>query len=213
MQLLTKKSEAEPVVAPLWHTNFRNFDRLPDTKVVRTTFFINTAAIAVTLGLILWLGQREYTNYNLGVQKADAQRQIDANQKQNAEALRLSKIFLDEEKKLNEVAAFLKTPITPAAFVELIGQSLPKDIMIEFVETRITDPKNSVFQLKGRVAGNREKASGIASSYETALKDTKDPNSKIGKIFDPIKLNRLDPDASGEFMTFDISLTVAGEKK
>jgi len=209
MQLLTKKSDAEPVVAPRWHTNFRNFDRLPDTKVVRTTFFINTAAIAVTLCLIMWLGQREYTNYNLKVQKADAQRQIDSNQKQNAEALRLSKIFFDEEKKLSEAAAFIKTPITPAEFIELIGTSLPKDILIENVETRITDPKNSLFQLKGRVAGNREKASGIASSYEAALR----AHSKLGKVFDPIKLNRLDPDPSGEFMTFDISLTIAGEKK
>lgn len=209
MQLLMKKSDAEPIAAPLWHTNFRNFDRLPDTKVVRTTFFINTAAIAITLGLILWLGQREYTDYNLGVQKADAQRQIGSNQKQNSEALRLSKVFLEEERKLNELAAFLKTPITPAEFVQLIGQSLPKDIAIDYVETRITDPKNSVFQLKGRVAGNREQASGIASSYEGALK----AHPQLGKVFDPIKLNRLDPDATGGFMTFDISLTVKPEKK
>jgi hypothetical protein len=209
MQFLTKKSEAEPVAAPLWHTNFRNFDRLPDTKVVRTTFFINTAAIAVTLGLILWLGQREYTNYNLGVQKADAQRQIDGNQKQNSEALRLSKIFFEEEKKLKEVAAFTKTPMTPTEFVGLIGQSLPKDILIENVDMRITDPKNSVFQLKGKVAGNREQASGIASSYESALK----AHPQLGKVFDPIKLNRLDPDPTGGFMTFDISLTVKADKK
>jgi hypothetical protein len=208
MQFLTKKSDAQPVVVPLWHTNFRNFDRLPDTKVVRTTFFINTAAIAITIGMILWLGQREYTNYNLGEQKADAQRQIDSNQKQNTEALRLSKAFLDEEKKLNELAAFLKTPIRPADFIELIGQSLPKDILIEYVETRTTDPKNSVFLLRGRVAGNREQASGIASSYESALK----AHSQLGKVFDPIKLNRLDPDATGGFMTFDISLTVKSAK-
>ena len=47
MLSLTKKSDAVPVAAPLWHTNFRNFDRLPDTKVVRTAFFVNTAAGAV----------------------------------------------------------------------------------------------------------------------------------------------------------------------
>jgi hypothetical protein len=210
MQLLTKKSDAEPVVAPLWHTNFRNFDRLPDTKVVRTTFFINTAAIAVTLGLILWLGQREYTDYNLRAQKADAQRQIDGNQKQNSEALRLSKVFLEEEKKLNEVAAFLKTPITPAEFVQLIGGSLPKDISIDYVETRFTESKNSVFQLKGRVAGNPDQASGITSSYIDLLR----AHEKLGKVFDPITLNRLDRgDTKGGFMVFDISLTVKAEKK
>src|SRR4051812_20374195 len=153
MLSLSKKSDDQAEGEPLWHPNFRNFDRLPDTKVVRTTFFINTAAIAVTIGMILWLGQREYTNYNLGVQKADAQKQIDSNQKQNVEALRLSKTFLDEEKKFNELAALLKTPLTPSEFIDLIGQSLPKDILIETVETRVTDPKNSVFLLRGRVAG------------------------------------------------------------
>jgi hypothetical protein len=209
MQLLTKKSETEPVAAPLWHANFRNFDRLPDTKVVRTTFFINTAAIAITLGLILWLGQREYTNYNLGIQKIDAQRQIDGNQKQNAEALRLSKTFLDEEKKLNEIAAFTKTPMTPAEFIDLIGQSLPKDILIDSVETRVGDPKNSVFQLRGRVAGTPDQASGIASSYIDLLR----AHEKLGKVFDPITLNRLDPGAKSGFMAFDISLTVKPEKK
>jgi len=64
MLSLTKKSDAQ-VASPLWHTNFRNFERLPDTKVVRTTFFINTAAVALTLGLLLWLGYREYHLYNL----------------------------------------------------------------------------------------------------------------------------------------------------
>ena len=43
---LTKKSDAQSAVAPVWHPNFRNFERLPDTKVVRTTFFVNTAAQA-----------------------------------------------------------------------------------------------------------------------------------------------------------------------
>ncbi len=209
MLSLTKKSDAQPVAVPLWHTNFRDFDRLPDTKVVRTAFFINTAAVAVAVGMLLWLGQREYTNYNLGEQKAQAQQQIDSNKKQDADAIRLSKQFQDEEKKLNEVAAFIKVPISPAEFINLIGESLPKDISIESAETRVTDPKSSVFQIRGRVAGNREQASGIASSYEAALK----AHPRLGKVFDPIKLNRLDPDAAGEFMTFEISLTVAVEKK
>ncbi len=207
MQFLTKKSDDQPVAAPLWHTNFRNFDRLPDTKVVRTTFFINTAASIVTLGMMLWLGHREYTNYNLSVQNAEAQRQIESNKKQNAEAIRLSKVFMDEEKKLNEVMAFVKVSITPAEFIDLISQSLPKEIAIDSADTRLIDTK--MFQIRGRVAGNREQASGIASSYEGALK----AHPKLGKVFDPIKLNRLDPDAAGGFMTFDISLTVVGDKK
>ncbi len=205
-----KKSDDQTLDAPRWHTNFRNFDRLPDTKVVRTTFFINTAAIAVAVGMLLWLGQREYTNYSIGEQKAEAQRQIDSNKKQDAEALKLSKIFLDEEKKLNELAAFVKVPITTAEFIDLIGESLPKDILIEYVEMRITaDPKNSAFLMRGRVAGSSDQATGIASSYGETLR----AHPKLGKVFDPITLNRLDRDAAGAFMSFDITLSFKTDKK
>ena len=112
MLSLTKKSDAEPVAAPPWHANFRNFERLPDTKVVRTTFFINTAAIAIAVGMALWLTSREYTNHSLQEQIAEAKRQVEANTKQNAEALRLSKVFIDEQKKIDDAAAFTKVPIT-----------------------------------------------------------------------------------------------------
>ncbi len=209
MLSLTKKSDAQPVAVPLWHTNFRNFDRLPDTKVVRTTFFINTAAVVVALGMVLWLGQREYTNYNLKEQKAEAQRQIDSNKKQDAEALRLTALFQAEEKKLNEVAAFIKVPVTPAEFVGQLAGSQPKEISIDFADTRITDAKNSVFQIRGRVAGSPDQASGIASSYVDTLRA--DP--KLGQVFDPIVLNRLDRSTGGAYMLFDISLTVKPEKK
>src|SRR6266403_1650381 len=107
MLSLTKKSD-EPVAAPLWHTNFRNFERLPDTKVVRTTFFVNTAAGAVAIAMLMWLGYGEYRLHNLGEQIAAAQREIDANAKQNTEALRQSKIFADEDRKLADAEAFLK---------------------------------------------------------------------------------------------------------
>ena len=99
--LSLKKSDEQADVEPLWHPDFRNVERLPDTKVVRTTFFINTAAIATTLALMMWLGYREFHIRNLEQQIADAEHQIDTNSRQNKEALRLSQIFTDEEKKLD----------------------------------------------------------------------------------------------------------------
>jgi hypothetical protein len=205
MLSLTKKSDVQPVAVPLWHPNFRNFDRLPDTKVVRTAFFINTAAVALALGMLLWVGQREYTNRNILVQKAEAQREIDANKKKDAEALRLSKVFLDEEKKINEVVNFVRVPVTPAEFVGQLAESLPKEISIEFVDVRMpADGKGAVVQIKGRVAGSPDQASGIASNYVDMLR----AHPKLGKVFDPIILNRLDRDTAGEYMAFDISLNV-----
>lgn len=203
MLSLKKKSDAQPAAAPLWHPNFRDFDRLPDTKVVRTTFFINTAAIAAAVGMLLWLGYREFNNHNIGQQIAEANAQIESNRKQNDEALKQAKAFADEEKKLAEALAFVKVPITPLEFVQLLGDTLPKDISIDSVDTRINDPRNSLFQVRGRVAGSPDMASGVASSYVDILK----ANERIKQVFDPVSLNRLDRDAAGG-MVFEITLTI-----
>lgn len=209
MLSLTKKSDV-PVAAPLWHTNFRNFERLPDTKVVRTTFFVNTAAGAVALALLLWLGYREYTILNLGEQIADAQAKIDANAKQNAEALRLTKIFTDEDKKLVEAEAFMRLPIPVSEYIELVGQTLPKEISIDFADVRIpTDPKNQIYVLRGLVAGTRDQAAGTASSFVDALR----AHPRLGVALDPITLDKLTPDGSTGFMSFEISLKVKTEGK
>lgn len=200
MLSLTKKSETQPVAAQLWHTNFRNFERLPDTKVVRTTFFINTAAIAITIGLVLWLGYREYHIYSLGEQIADAQKQIDSNAKQNTEALRLSKIFAEEQGKLDEAEAFQRSAISPIEFINLLGKTLPKVISIGSVEARLADANSSTFTVHGVVAGTRDEASGAASSYVDMLRA--DP--RLGTVFDPITLTNLNPDASTGLLTFEI---------
>jgi hypothetical protein len=200
---LKKKSDAQPTAAPLWHPNFRDFDRLPDTKVVRTTFFINTAAVAAAVGMLLWLGYREFDNHNIGQQIAEANAQIESNRRQNDEALRQAKMFADEEKKLAEAMAFMKVPVSPLEFVQLLGDTLPKDISIDYVDTRISDAKNSLVQVRGRVAGSPDMASGVASSYVDSLR----ANERIKKIFDPVSLNRLDRDAAGG-MVFEITLTI-----
>jgi len=208
MQFLTKKSDSQQAEIPHWHVNFRDFERLPDTKVVRTTFFINTAAIAVAVGMVLWLAYSEYNNRGLREQINAAQRQIDGNSKQNAEALRLSAAFAEEQKKIDEAVAFVKTPIRIVEFVDLLGQTMPKEVLIDTVEARFND-RGSGFQIRGRVAGSPDQASGLASSYVETLKT----NAKMAAIFESIALNRIDRDSSGTFLNFDISLNLKGGKK
>jgi hypothetical protein len=210
MLSLTKKSDAQPVVAPLWHTNFRNFDRLPDTKVVRTTFFINTAAGALAVALLLWLGYREFRIHSISEQIAEAQSEIDSNSKKNAEALRLTQLFTQEDKKLSDTEAFLKTPIGVTEYVMLIGQTLPKEISIDMADIRVpADGKNQLYVLRGVVAGSRDQAAGAASSYVDVLR----AHPKLGAVFDPITLEKLTPDPSTGFMAIEISLKVKTEGK
>ncbi|MBI2496696.1 MAG: hypothetical protein HYV75_01785 [Opitutae bacterium] len=184
---------------------------MPDTKVVRTTFFVNTAAIVVTICLLLLLGYREYHIKNLGDQIADAQKQIDENAKQNKEALRLSKIFADEQMKLTEAELFQRSAITPSEFVSLLGETLPKEISIDSVESRLTQigTAPAYYQLRGVVAGTPDQASGAASQYVDMLRT----QPKLGMVFDPITLNNLNRDARSNFLAFDITLKMKAEAK
>ena len=53
--LLKKKSDAAAVsLVPAWHPNFRNFEKLPDIKVVRTAFFVNGAALFLAVALLIY---------------------------------------------------------------------------------------------------------------------------------------------------------------
>ena len=206
---LSKKSDAQPAVAPVWHPNYRNFERLPDTKVVRTTFFINTAAVAVALSLLLWLGYREMHIRSLNELVADAQRQIDGNLKQSTEAIRLSKVFADEEKKLADTAAFINTPVPPMDFVLTLAQSLPKEIALESIDLRLSGAPPFQCTLRGIVAGTADQATGVASSYIDQLR----AQPRIGGIFDPISLTTLDRDAARGVLVFEIVMKVKTNPK
>lgn len=208
---LPKKSDAQPAVVPLWHQNFRNFERLPDTKVVRTTFFVNTAAIVVTACLLFLLGYREFHIKNLGDQIAEAQKQIDDNARQNKEALRLSKIFADEQQKLTEAEQFQRIPIAPSEFIALLGETLPKEISIDAIEARLTQAGTAPasYLLRGVVAGTPDQASGTASQYVDMLRT----HPKLGAAFDPITLNNLNRDARSNFLAFDITMKMKAESK
>lgn len=204
MLSLTKKSEDQLEGELLWHSDFRSVDRLPDTKVVRTTFFVNTAAIAAALALLMWAGYREFHIRTLDQQIAEAQQQIDSNTKQNKEAIRLSQLFLAEEKKLVEAASFIHSPISTSEFIELLGQTLPKEVSIEYAETRTGDARNQNFIVRGLVAGSKDQASGSASSYVDVLR----ANPRLSAVFDPITLERLNPDGSSNMLSFEISMKV-----
>ncbi len=198
---LFKRREVQTAVAQLWHANFRNYERLPDTKVVRTTFFINTAAIVVAVVLMLWLGSREYEIFNLTQKIAEAQKQIDSNALQNKEALRLSQIFVDEQKKLAEAQAFLYSPISPLAFLTVLGQTLPKEISVENLDARLADAAGAVFVLRGLVAGTPDQASGAASRYVDMLR----ANQRLGAVISSITLTNLNRDQSTGLLAFEIN--------
>ena len=204
-----KKSDAAAMASP-WHSNFRNYQQLPDTKVVRTNFFINAAVVAAVLALMLGVGFREYHIYNLVTQIAGSQKEIDAHVRANREALRLNKAFEVESKKIAEAQAFRQSLINPAEFVTLLGQTLPQAITIESVEARLAESSAGViFMVRGQVAGVAGEAAGVAAGYVDMLR----AHPRLGSVFAAINLANLSRDARSNSLTFDISLRVKADGK
>jgi cell division protein FtsL len=76
-------------LVPAWHPNFRNFQRLPDTKPVRTVFFINGLAVVVALVVLLFVAYQEYALFTVNRQIAELEAQIERDQKLSRQAVTL----------------------------------------------------------------------------------------------------------------------------
>ncbi|MBX3736780.1 MAG: hypothetical protein KF715_08835 [Candidatus Didemnitutus sp.] len=209
LSLLNKKADAAPAAAPHWHPNFRNFERLPDTKVVRTTFFINVGGIATAVLLLAFVGWREYQAHVFNGQRVTAEAEIAKNQKQHQEGLRLTKLFTDEDKKFAEAAAFVKMPVEPTALLSLLGTCLPKEIQLEYIDLRPSDPAGARCTLRGLAAGAKDQASGFASAYVETLRT----QPRLAEIFDGVKLIAINPDPKSGALLFEIELKFKGAKE
>lgn len=181
---LKKKSDASAASAtPAWHPNFRNFERLPDTKVVRTAFFVNGLAIVAATVLALWFAYQEYELHELGQQVDEWQAQIDRENPVSVRAIAEFKKFQAHAAKVAEVEAFLKArPLISELLIQL-GQTLPGNIAIDGFELR-----GNNLRLIASVRGAPEMASGHASTYLAQLR----ANEALAKWFGEIALLNIE---------------------
>lgn len=208
-QLLRRKSDAGPVAAPLWHPNFRNYERLPDTKHVRTAFFVNAVAGGIAACLLLYTGFNELRIRTLNQQVAEAQERIDTRTAQNAEALKLSQIFIEEDRKLAEAISFSGVTIAPTEFIVLLGETLPKDISIEFFDMRLTEAAGPTVVLRGLASGSPEQASGAASSYAEVFRT----HPRFVAAVDKADITNVNRDTSRGVITFEVVLRLKASGK
>ncbi|ATC64509.1 hypothetical protein CMV30_11405 [Nibricoccus aquaticus] len=178
---------------------------LPDTKVVRTTFFINAIAALFAAGLLAVVGYQEYTLADLRSQIAQLDEQIGRDKKPSDDAVALFAKFQAEEKKIQELETFLGgNKLVVSKFLNRLGKSVPAKISITTMEYTGVG-----VNLRGLVVGTPEQASGMVSSYEKQLK----ADDEIGKRFDQIALTNLSRDPQDGRLSFEITLRSSQVKK
>lgn len=169
LPLLKKKSNADAAPGvPAWHPNFRNYEKLPDIKVVRTAFFINGAAISIALAALIYFALDEWRLRGITSQVAQVQAQIDRDKKVSDQAVALFRKFQAEEAKINEVDAFLKSKPLVSVVLMRLSETLPPNIALDSLDFRET---GLVMRLS--VRGAPDAASGYATNYLEQLKADK----------------------------------------
>jgi hypothetical protein len=176
---LKKKTDAAVVTVPAWHPNIRIAENLPDTKVVRTAFFVNGAAMLVAIALALYLGIQEWKLHEVNKQVADWQRQIDRDKKQSEDAVKLYQDFKLEEAKTAEVVDFVQSKPVLSDIILRLGVMTPKKIALDSLDFRDTG-----VSIRATVKGAPDRASGDASAYEKQLRADK----VLGPMFEDVNL-------------------------
>ncbi len=197
MLSLPKKSSEKGAAAsaPAWHPNFRNFAQLPDTKVVRTSFFINGIAVVVASILLLLVGYQEYRLANVRKEIKNAEQQIERDKVGSKAAIDLYGKFLAEEKKIKELAAFAgEERIKLSELILRLGSTLPRDVALDRVEAREND-----LIIRAYVKGTSDQAGAAVSNYVEQLQRDPELVSRF-----TISTTNVARDSIGQRMVLDL---------
>lgn len=174
--LLKKKSEAAALpLVPSWHPNFRNYEKLPDIKVVRTAFFVNVGAVTVALALLIYVGSKEWDLRQIRAEADEWNAQIERDRSASNQAIAQFKKFQAEEAKINEADAFVKARPELSPLILRLGDTIPESIALEALELR-----ENGLMLRLAVRGTPDTASGRATAYLEQLR----ADEELTKLFD-----------------------------
>jgi hypothetical protein len=203
---LKKRNKAPAAVptVPAWHPDLRNVAALPDTKIVRTAFFLNGVAVLAAVSMLLWLSITAYQLRDLRQQIATWEADIERQRRTSDQAIALYRKFQADAKPVEEVSAFVTSrPVTSEILLRL-AETLPGYLALDRVDVRET-----LFTLRGSVRGAADQASGAASAYLELLQGDRFFTDR----FDEIKLVSLTRNPQTGRMVVELTMRVKEQKK
>jgi hypothetical protein len=203
-RLKPKSDAAAAANVPVWHPNFRNYQKLPDIKVVRTAFFINGAAILLVVSLAFYFGFNEWQLRVINNQLTVVQNRIDRDKRASEQAVALFKTFQAEEARVNEVEAFIKSKPVISDIILRLGESIPANVAVDNLDFR-----DAGLTMRLSVRGTPDLASGYATKYLEQLRT--DPQLAL---FDDFKFTSTpSPNPATGRMAVEFFLRLKGGKK
>jgi len=178
---------------------------LPDTKLVRTSFFVNGLLVLVAIGMVLAFVYQEYRLHDLRDQTSIWQKQNDRNRLTSDQAVALYKKFQTEERKINELNTFLKgQKLNFSDFIIRLSQTKPAGIVFVSIEYRENGASIQCY-----AQGVSEQATGAASAYEKQLREDPEISAHFQSIAMTSKITR---DIQAGHLFFEIALNFSQPK-
>ncbi|WP_269525616.1 hypothetical protein [Coraliomargarita parva] len=160
-------------IQPYWRPNFNIPSTLPDIKVIRTGFIVNSIAIGVALIAAVLLLQKEYKAYSLGATIQELQQQITVAEADDNLHLKTSQRFRDAANYVIEVDTFYSAPWLAHEFVADLLTLRPKDLIF----TRLALSEQVVKQKNKNIVECRITISGevrelpVLDEFKNALQE------------------------------------------
>jgi len=193
-----KPSKKPAGPATFWHPDFRVVAALPDTKVIRTSFLVNFAAVAVLLVLGVLVYRQENEISSVRSQVDEWTRQGESLRPRLTKATQLQKEFSDGEARVRQFQEFVRPKLVGSDFLMLIAETLPRLTIIDVI-----DVSAEVVRLRGTVVGS---SASLAQTYADQLA----AHPAIVAITDSVRLRSQNREQAGNRFTFEIELKLKG---
>jgi hypothetical protein len=130
---MASKKKSRKLMDPPWRPNFNQKERLPDTKVIRTDFILNFAAIFVAILVFGFLAYKETFNSGTRNSIQNIETSIKENSASNRDILRLFSNFNTQKNILKEAVEFDEHPLTYGPILRHISNILPKGMLLQSI--------------------------------------------------------------------------------
>lgn len=202
--MIKGKKKASPSRSFAWRPNFRDYDSLPDVRVVRTKIFIPAIFLSIAAVFTIFILFREYRALSVRDNIAKLQEEIDSYEKKHDEKVKLNGEFMAINRDLEEVIAFRKDKLIASDFLVNATARLTEGMYL----TRV-DYNETGVAIEGSVQVPAEEASRIVDSYMRSLEEA----DIVQGLMTEYKLTSLERDASSNIVNFKIEVRPPEKEK
>ena len=121
-------------IQPNWRPDFKIESTLPDIKIIRTDFAINSIVLVLALIASALLVQREYSSHLLRRSIGDLEQQVQSNSKENTVRLKKSEQFRKLGRNIEELQRFFQVPFLAHELIVELALLKPENVIFSRVE-------------------------------------------------------------------------------